>query len=142
MPFPLRKAYMSVPSLNGIHESSLYVRDLDRAAAFYRGVFGFEEIGRDSVRHVFLRAGRDVLLLFDAVVTRRTNGVPPHGGEGELHVAFDVPKESLDSWRAHLEGVGVVIEAEIAWPGGGRSLYLRDPERNSIELVSRGTWGF
>ena len=65
------------PGVNDIHESSLYVSDLDRTAAFYRDVFGFQEIARDISRHVFLRAGNDVLLLFDATVTRQaTRGVP------------------------------------------------------------------
>lgn len=129
------------PPLGGIHESALYVADLDRAAAFYRSVFGFEEIGRDPRRHVFLRAGRDVLLLFDAAATRAAGGAaPPHGGDGELHVAFDVPPEALDAWRACLTARGVPIEAEVAWPRGGRSLYLRDPDRHSVELVTLGVW--
>ncbi len=131
------------PPVTGIHESSLYVADLERSAAFYREVLGFQEIARDLSRHIFLRAGNDVLLLFDASATRRsTRGVPTHGGEGELHVAFDIPPEAIDEWRAFLEAADVPIEAEISWPGGGRSLYVRDPERNSVELVSRGTWGF
>ena len=130
------------PALNGVHESSLYVTDLESTAAFYRDVFGFQEIARDLSRHVFLRAGNDVLLLFDASVTRRaTSGVPAHGGEGELHVAFDVPIDALDDWLTFLEAAHVPIEAEITWPSGGRSLYVRDPEQNSVELVSRGTWG-
>lgn len=135
---------MSKPlAVNGIHESSLYVADLERVAAFYRDVFGFQEITRDLSRHVFLRAGADVLLLFDASATLRpTSGVPTHGGDGELHVAFDVPRDAIDAWRGVLEEAGVPIEAEITWPSGGRSLYVRDPENNSVELVSRGTWGF
>ncbi len=127
--------------MRGIHESALYVADLDRAAAFYREVFGFPEIGRDPQRHVFLRAGADVLLLFDAEATRAPTGsAPPHGGRGELHVAFDIAPDAVDAWREHLGARGVVIEREVAWPGGGHSLYLRDPDRHSVELVTRGVW--
>jgi catechol 2,3-dioxygenase-like lactoylglutathione lyase family enzyme len=36
----------------------------------------------------------------------------------------------------------VDIEAEVVWPTGGRSLYFRDPAGNSIELITRGSWGF
>lgn len=129
------------PAVGGIHESALYVADLERAAAFYRGVFGFEEIGRDARRHVFLRAGRDVLLLFDAAATRAPGGsVPAHGATGQQHVAFDMAPGALEAWRARLAARGVPIEAEVRWPRGGVSLYVRDPDRHSVELVTRGVW--
>jgi catechol 2,3-dioxygenase-like lactoylglutathione lyase family enzyme len=37
---------------------------------------------------------------------------------------------------------GVPIEQEHQWPGGARSLYFRDPSGNSLELITRGAWGF
>ncbi len=132
-----------VPPIGGIHESSLYVRDLAKAAAFYRRVFGFDEIARDATRHVFLRAGRDVLLLFNAdTTTNPTGSVPPHGATGEIHLAFETTAEGLEAWRARLSALEVEIEAEVEWPRGGRSLYIRDPDGHSIELVTRGIWGF
>jgi catechol 2,3-dioxygenase-like lactoylglutathione lyase family enzyme len=36
----------------------------------------------------------------------------------------------------------VEVEHEHAWPSGGRSLYFRDPAGNSLELITRGSWGF
>ena len=36
---------------------------------------------------------------------------------------------------------GVRIEAEVAWPGGGRSIYVRDPSGNSVELATAAVWG-
>lgn len=134
---------MRYPSVGGIYEAALYVRDLDRAAEFYRTALGLEEIGRDAERHVFFRAGRDVLLLFNAEATRGPGAsIPPHGAVGEMHIAFETTPEGLEAWRAHFAAVGVPIESEIEWPRGGRSLYIRDPDRHSIELVTRGIWGF
>ncbi len=134
---------MNPPPLFGIHETALYVEDLERAAEFYRTTFGFEELGHDQKRHVFLRAGRDVLLLFSAKATRSPGGsVPPHGATGEIHVAFETTPEGLEAWRVHLASLAIPIEAEVEWPRGGRSLYIRDPDRHSIELVTRGIWGF
>lgn len=134
---------MRPPPVDGIHEAALYVSDLARAADFYCLILGFEEIGRYPERHVFLRAGRDVLLLFNAETTRDLSGsVPPHGAEGEIHVAFETTPEGLAAWRTHLQSAGIAIEAEVDWPRGGRSLYIRDPDRHSIELVTRGIWGF
>ena len=32
------------------------------------------------------------------------------------------------------------VEAEIHWPHGGASLYLRDPAGNSVELAPGRIW--
>jgi catechol 2,3-dioxygenase-like lactoylglutathione lyase family enzyme len=67
--------------------------------------------------------------------------VPPHGSTGPGHVAFRVPEVSFPAWRARIAEAGISIEADIAWPGGGRSLYIRDPAGNSVELASARIWG-
>ena len=35
----------------------------------------------------------------------------------------------------------VSIEAEVEWPNGGFSIYLRDPAGNSVELATPSIWG-
>ncbi len=40
------------------------------------------------------------------------------------------------------EKAGVAIEAEFAWPRGGRSIYFRDPSGNSLEFANPSIWGF
>lgn len=130
------------PPLGGIHEAALYVDDLQAAERFWRRI-GLQLVGKRDGRHVFFRAGRDMLLLFDPVTARQPDGVPPHGADGPGHVALDVPDlDALDRWKAHLDLAGVEIEHEHAWPSGGRSVYFRDPAGNSLELITRGTWGF
>lgn len=130
------------PPLGGIHEAALYVDDLDRAERFWRRL-GLQLIGKQPGRHVFFRAGRDMLLLFDAEATARDGGVPTHGAAGPGHVALDVPDRAvLEAWREHLGVAGVEVEHEEEWPSGGRSIYFRDPTGNSIELITRGSWGF
>ena len=131
------------PGLGGVHEAALYVEDLAAAERFWRRI-GLQVVGRSPGRHVFFRAGRDLLLVFDAAATREPGGgVPPHGAEGPGHVALDVPDaEALAAWREHLGLAGVEIEREQEWPSGGRSLYFRDPAGNSLELITRGSWGF
>ena len=56
-------------------------------------------------------------------------------------MAFAVREADLAAWRARLQAAAVAIETEIRWPGGGQSLYLRDPAGNSIELATPRLWG-
>lgn len=129
------------PPVGGVHEAALYVSDLDAAERFWRRL-GLPVVGRAEDRHVFFRIGRDMLLIFDPASSVRPGGVPAHGALGPGHVAFDVPDAAtLDAWREHLEAADVAVETERTWPSGGRSIYFRDPEGNSIELITRGTWG-
>ena len=131
-----------MPTIVNLVETGVYVDDLGRAEAFYRDVLGLDLIGREPGRHVFFRVGRDdVLLLFRAEGTSRGDHLPAHGAVGPGHFALGVPAGSLDDWRRHLQGHGVVIEREADWPRGGRSLYFRDPAGNSVELITPGLWG-
>ncbi|RMG69041.1 MAG: glyoxalase/bleomycin resistance/extradiol dioxygenase family protein [Calditrichaeota bacterium] len=129
--------------LSHILESSLYVSDLERAEQFYRQVLGLSLYSRKEGRHVFFRLANGMLLLFRAEATEQPGGgVPAHGARGPGHLAFAVPQEALPAWKAHLQAQGVPIEAEVEWPGGGSSLYFRDPDGNSLELASPAIWRY
>lgn len=128
--------------VDGVIETCLYVDDLAAAKFFYLHVLGLEAHGEVPGRHVFLRCGQGMLLLFDPEATETAAGeVPPHGARGPGHVAFAVRPARLPDWKRHLEAEGVEVEAEVEWPNGGRSLYLRDPAGNSVELTGPDTWG-
>ncbi len=125
-----------------IFESCLYARDLAATVAFYRRVFGLEVLSDFSPRGVALRCGAGVLLLFNPDETRGVHAlVPSHGVEGRGHLAFLAAEEELPAWREHLAECGVEIETEVAWEVGGRSIYLRDPGGNSVELAPPTLWG-
>ena len=122
-------------------ETCLYVDDLGAAQDFYRRVVGLELESQVAGRHVFFRCGDGMLLLFNPAATEHASGaVPPHGARGPGHVAFAAMEESLPAWRQRLAQNGVTIEAEIDWPGGGHSLYFRDPAGNSLELATPHIW--
>ncbi len=124
-----------------IFETVLYARDLAAVEDFYRDAIGLEVLSRGKAVAVF-RCGEGVLLIFDPAVTQRTGrGVPTHGTEGPGHIAFAMPDAELDRWREHLQARGVPIEMEVVWPEGGRSIYVRDPAGNSVELAPPTIWG-
>jgi catechol 2,3-dioxygenase-like lactoylglutathione lyase family enzyme len=123
-------------------ETSLYVRDLDASRKFYSEILGLKEFSSEKNRHVFFRCGDAMFLLFNPHKTRESGqNVPSHGAEGAGHVAFSVAEKEHSDWKNYLLEKGVVIEKEIQWPGGGKSIYFRDPSGNSIELVTPQTWG-
>ena len=134
--------------ISHVLESCLYATDLDAAERFYVDVLGLERYSAAAGRHVFFRVGDGMFLLFNPARTSgepsRVNGaiVPAHGATGPGHVAFAIPDAEIPTWRAKLEAAGVEIESEVTWPRGGRSLYVRDPAGNCVELASPKLWGF
>lgn len=130
-----------MPPIEHLVEAGVYADDLKQAEGFYRDVLGLDVLTREPGRHVFLRAGNSVLLVFRAEETLKGGILPPHGAQGPGHFALGIPTESLDEWKKHLTDHGVEVEKEVEWPRGGKSLYFRDPAGNSVELMTRGLWG-
>jgi catechol 2,3-dioxygenase-like lactoylglutathione lyase family enzyme len=133
------------PALRGVLETAVYVEDLDRSRAFYTALFGLPVMLRDDRFCAFDVAGKDVLLLFRKGATPapvRTPGglIPPHDGDGHLHLAFAVDREDLDRWETRLREEGIEIESRVAWKAGGRSVYFRDPDGHLLELATPGVW--
>lgn len=127
--------------VNGVLESCLYVSDLGAAREFYGQVLGLEVHAHQPGRHLFFRCGDGMFLLFDPRTSSLPSGtVPTHGAFGPGHVAFSVDQADLPAWKERLQHRGVAIEAEVAWPSGGKSIYFRDPSGNSIELTSPQIW--
>ncbi|MCL4766758.1 MAG: VOC family protein [Hyphomicrobiaceae bacterium] len=130
----------------GVLETVLYVNDLDAAERFYRDVLGMEPFSKAPGRQLFYRCGDQVLLLFDPEATSKPPApnalpVPPHGAVGPGHVCFRASAGEIEAWRQRLAGHGVAIEADFEWPGGGRSIYFRDPAGNCLEFAEPRIWG-
>ena len=117
-------------------EAALYVSDLERARTFYREVVGLVEtaVFDDAA---FLQIGIDAtLILFqiDALETR-VSVIPAHGSRGRGHVALAIGPNEMASWRERLQAHSIEVEHEQDWPLGTHSLYFRDPDDNSLELI-------
>jgi catechol 2,3-dioxygenase-like lactoylglutathione lyase family enzyme len=127
---------------NQILETCLCVDDLDRAERFYRDALGLELHDRQDGRHVFFRCGQQMFLLFDSRASSQADGkIPPHGTTGPGHVCFTAREDELPQWQAHLTSQGIAIESIVEWPGGGHSLYFRDPAGNCLEIATPRIWG-
>jgi catechol 2,3-dioxygenase-like lactoylglutathione lyase family enzyme len=123
-----------------IKETSLYVTDLDRSLHFYHQLLGLPVISREEGRHAFLQAGHSVLLLFNAARTRQETSLPPHGGYGHLHLAFEVDPGDYDRWKDILPAAGIPVIHEQPWQGTIRSFYFHDPDGHVLEIVPTGMW--
>ena len=134
-------------TIDAVLETCLYASDLDTAERFYAGVLGLPVVARVPERHVFFHCGAGMLLVFEPERTATSAGqvggvpVPSHGAHGAGHVCFRIDESALPHWRERLTAEGVSIEAEIEWPRGGTSLYVRDPAGNSVELAQARIWG-
>ena len=133
---------MTAPALERVYETVLYGDDLVELVTFYRDVLGLRLVEpMDELGAAFRLPDGGMLLLFDRARSLQAGRtVPSHGTEGPGHVAFTVPDSSLDDWRAAFAAAEVEIEQEVDWRLGGHSIYVRDPDGNSVELASGEIW--
>jgi catechol 2,3-dioxygenase-like lactoylglutathione lyase family enzyme len=137
---------MTKPTPGAVLETVLYARDLAAAEDFYGRVLGLKLYVLVDNRHIFFKLERQMLLIFNPDVTSKPPTgklpVPPHGATGEGHVCFAAAAGELDAWRTRFNDLGITIEADFEWPGGGHSIYIRDPAGNSVEFAEPRIWGF
>lgn len=133
------------PRVEGVVETALYVADLERSERFYRELFDSEVLFSDERMSALTIGTEQVLLLFrrgaSAEASEIPGGtIPGHDGRGQLHVAFGIERQAVDSWLRKMNQAGIELESRVDWPRGGVSLYFRDPDEHAIELVTRGCW--
>ncbi|HWR83706.1 MAG TPA: VOC family protein [Candidatus Deferrimicrobium sp.] len=112
-----------------------YVKDLERALAFYRDLLGFQEVGRVfNGAAAALTSGRThhELLL---IQVGNVPGPPTGRHRGFYHIGIKVG-DNLDELRGaknDLERAGVTIDG-MSDHTVSQSLYLHDPDGNEVEL--------
>jgi catechol 2,3-dioxygenase-like lactoylglutathione lyase family enzyme len=129
----------TVATVRRILETSLYVEDLERSAAFYAKVFGFTPLVRDGRMCAMAVPGQQVLLLFVKGRSAASNPspaglIPGHNGNGTQHLCFSISHDNLNAWTRHLMASDIEVETRLDWPQGASSLYFRDPDGHSIEV--------
>lgn len=112
----------------------LKVADLQRALDFYCGVLGFELTQRYGSQAAFISAG-GYHHHIGLNTWQSAGGSPPAPGTtGLFHLAILYPtRADLADALARLEAAGVRLDG-ASDHGVSEALYLRDPDRNGVEL--------
>lgn len=134
---------MPRPPIAGVYETVLYCDDVDELTAFYAHVLGLRVVEHtaDGLLAALRLPDGGVLLLFNRRLAAQPGRmVPSHGTAGPGHVAFRIADGDLDAWGDALGRAGVPVERVVEWRGDARSLYVRDPAGNSVELTGAELW--
>ena len=126
------------PSLQSLDHLVLTVTDMEETKDFYAQVLGMavEQFdAADGTRRTALLFGSQKINLHQAGAEFDPKARTPKPGSADLCFLSDT---ALDDWQAHLASLEVqVIDGPIARTGATgpiRSIYIRDPDGNLLEI--------
>ena len=114
---------------HGFCELTLETDDIGALERFYVELLGLAVLARDDDR-VWLAAGERARL---GLWSPGEKEFDDRGGR-HVHFAFAVAPGQLDTLAERLRAHGVEARGPLAHRGGDRSLYVRDPAGNVVEL--------
>ncbi len=128
--------------ISGIAHVGIRVKELERSKAFY-AVLGFELIagplGSEPVAILKHPAGIEINLILNANAPGEHNVLMEEAVKhaGYTHVALDCP--DIAAAQASLEQAGIPLSGgPVTFPTGHRAIFVRDPDKNVIELNEAG----
>jgi catechol 2,3-dioxygenase-like lactoylglutathione lyase family enzyme len=130
------------PSFGGVLETALYYGPAAQPQIdhFYSEILGLRAVASWDDGTAY-RVGAGILLLFDRErLDQRTEPYSRHGATGSGHACLEASPGEYEAWKQRLAARGVTIDHEASWPGGGRSIYFRDPAGNLLEIADRDLW--
>lgn len=112
---------------------------------FYVNRLGLDLVLEEEKRHVFLKAGKSMLLIFNPENTSlaANSTFPTHGAytpPSSIHFALEIEQVGYEAAKTILIQKKIAIEKEMSWGSGGKSIYFRDPAGNLVEIVTKGQW--
>ena len=131
---------MSAVSIRKLDHIVIRSTDLDRSMHFYCNVLGCSEVRRlDAVGLVQLRCGESMLDLVDieGPIGKAGGKAPGEGGRNVDHFAVALEEFDEEKIRSHLTQHGVEagdVAERYGAEGMGPSMYIRDPDDNTVEL--------
>lgn len=118
----------------------LRVRDVGRALTFYCDVLGCTEERRaDKLGLIQLRAGRSLIDLVEVngEIGKKGGHAPRTEGHNMDHFCIRIDPFDESAIREHLAVHGIdagPTQTRYGAEGSGPSIYLQDPEGNTVEL--------
>ncbi|ACG78165.1 lactoylglutathione lyase [Phenylobacterium zucineum HLK1] len=128
----------------GFDHIVLRVRDKERMLAFYCGVLGLSvDRDRPEIGLTHIRCGPQMidLVTLDGPLGRMGGAGPGAEGRNLDHFALQVRPYDAQAIKDHLAAHGVAVTDEgprYGADGDGWSIYLQDPEGNTVELKGPG----
>jgi lactoylglutathione lyase len=127
--------------VTGLAHIGIRVHDLGRSRAFYERLgFAFVAgpLGPEPVAILMHRSGLEINLILNAAQPAAPNVLMdgPEKHPGITHIALSVG--NLDAVRAALEEAGIAISGSRG-TAPTLALFVRDPDRNVIELARAPT---
>jgi catechol 2,3-dioxygenase-like lactoylglutathione lyase family enzyme len=123
-------------------EIVLWVRDMDRALAFYRDLFGLTVISPPELPNKFLRAGPGEGPVPEMIVLvphpDPSSSFPSSKPMRTLHhMAFNVAADQYSALEERCRAAGLKVRGGVhpVLPGV-RTFYVDDPDGNEVECIS------
>lgn len=127
----IRVLFIMAITISSFHHAGFLVTDIERAAAFYEGVLGLENLPRPDFgfpgRWYDLHNGNQLHLMSMEALPAHSTDIPTF----DRHIALAVP--DVEQTAAQLTALGISF-AKGNGRGGAAQLFLRDPDGNMIEL--------
>jgi catechol 2,3-dioxygenase-like lactoylglutathione lyase family enzyme len=131
-----------VKPVRHLAEIVLWVRDMDRALAFYRDLFGLDVISPPSLKNRFLRAGPGEGPVPEMIVL-----VPHPDPSGAFptekplrtlhHLAFNVDAAEYEALEQRFREAGLEVRGGVhPVLEGVRTFYVDDPDGNEVEVIA------
>ena len=126
----------------GIAEIVLIVRDVGVSARFYQHVVGLSPMRPANDEWAWFWAGEpgvaQRIAVHKGTLLFEEHSPYPQGSRfGQIHFAFNVPRERLDAAVQHLRGNGVEVYGPTCFDWmQAQSWYFYDPDGNLLEFWS------
>ena len=124
--------------ITGVAHLGIRVHELARSRAFYE-LLGFEfvvgPVGPEPVAILKHPGGVEINLILNAAEATERNVLMDveQKHAGYTHVALQI--RDLEAAQTLLADAGIPLSGgPIDYPGGARGLFVRDPDRNVVEL--------
>ncbi|MGD2056090.1 MAG: VOC family protein [Gammaproteobacteria bacterium] len=127
--------------IKGLDHVVIRARDAGAMIGFYCSVLGcvVERRSSPEIGLVQLRAGDSLIdiVAVDSAIGRKGGAAPGQQGRNMDHFCVRIEPFKEEAIRAHLALYGVVgstLETRYGAEGNGPSIYIQDPEGNTVEL--------